>query len=430
MDPLIGLAVAAVLIAVNALFVSVEFSIIYARPLHLDKMGANHRLDVEMTRDDARYLDVSLSICQTLIVLSALAIGWIGGLALSESFKDLEITLGVSPSIAYVIAIPAGFVAIFVLYLMLGRKMPRLLVAAAPGRTLHVTTPLLRTIHWVFAPIITGIDRATKKIIRAITGSALNFVPSGYDTAHSEDELQVLLRASAAEGNLDHIEHKMASRSLELGDVSLRDIMTSRHEIIALPRSDTFIEARERILRNGHTRMLVVGDGFDEVIGVISWLDLFGVSDPDWVSRVTPALFLPGSLTVSSALAKMCDDHEEFAVVLDEFGAVDGLVTIRTLLDDLIAKSVEIALPAVLPARMALRQLARSIGIEPPEHLEAVTLGGMLTELLGHMPAHGEIYVLGDHVISAAAVEPRGVIMVRVEHATPNAGRACSRTIV
>jgi len=232
---------------------------------------------------------------------------------------------------------------------------------------------------------------------------------------HSEEELRLLLASSGQHGVLDPIEQELASRSLALGDLFVREVMVPRTAMAALPADTSLENARRLVIELARDRLPVYEDTRDNVVGYVKWVDLFAASDPGWATRLHPIVAVPESMSASVALARLRDANTELAVVLDEYGGTAGILTRRDILDEIAERQTTIV-GTILPGTFPLHVLAAVDGIDVAGNADTTTLGGYVVERLGRVPKPGERVRAGkwdivveratDHAVASARLLP------------------------
>lgn len=227
------------------------------------------------------------------------------------------------------------------------------------------------------------------------------------DRVHTETELKFLLAASEMGGILDPVEQDLASNSLELGDITLGDIMVPRMRVIGIADNCDLADAREVAIRSGHDWLPVFrGGSTDDICGVIDWHSLFRAVDGSaWLPLVTAVQFLPKSAPATYALSKLRSAGSEMAVVLDEFGGTAGLVTVRTLYDEVTREESILDGPTEIAGRLPVRFVEEMVGANLPAG--ATTIGGLVTASLGRFARVGDTVALGDWTATVLRVVAR-----------------------
>jgi CBS domain containing-hemolysin-like protein len=261
----------------------------------------------------------------------------------------------------------------------------------------------------------------------------------------SQAELREMLDRASADSLIEDDERQMINSVFELGGTIAREVMVPRTEMVFVERSKTLRQALSLSLRSGFSRIPVIGDDTDDVVGVVFLKDLvrrgFEHRDSEQTEHVEslmrPAHFVPDSKPVDDMLREMQADREHMAIVVDEFGGTAGLVTIEDILEEIvgeIADEYDTGAPDVVrlgeqqlrvSARLSLEHLCELTGIDlDPDKLGVETVAGLLARRLGRVPIPGaEISEQGWRLEAESAAGRRNRIgTVLVERMDPANG--------
>ncbi len=235
-----------------------------------------------------------------------------------------------------------------------------------------------------------------------------------------------------AEDDADDVQEKeLISSVLDFTDTLVREVLVPRTDMITLPATATAASALDLVLEAGRSRIPVLGDGIDNIEGVLYARELLQLMDEggDEATHVRelmrPPYFVPETKRVSELLREMQASQVHLAIVVDEFGGTAGLVTIEDLLEELvgeIADEYDDEAPMVthlgegdylIDARLGIEELGQLLGAELPAE-EWDTVGGLMLGLAGRVPKEGETFELEQHLFTADRVQGRRVARVRV----------------
>ena len=235
-------------------------------------------------------------------------------------------------------------------------------------------------------------------------------------------------------GDLTPSERQMMRNLLHFGEQTAGDICVTRGDIIAVPNDISFDELVRAFVDAGHSRLPVFGESLDEVVGMVHIKDVFLAKvesgrDRSLTALIREPLFVPESMGVIELLARMRSERVHLAIVVDEFGGTEGLVTIEDVVEEIVGDiedehdDAEAAMLTLLEdglweadARIELEELARSVDSRLTwEEDEVDTLGGLMFLLAGHIPARGEcITHPSGWKLEAVDSDPRRIIRVRL----------------
>ena len=226
----------------------------------------------------------------------------------------------------------------------------------------------------------------------------------------SEIELREVVDLAQQRGVVADEERRMIQSVFELGDTPAREVMVPRPEMVWIEGDKTARQAMSLAVRSGHSRLPVIGENVDDVVGVVYLKDLvqftYAATDSKNDTRVgevmRPAVFVPDSKPLDALLREMQRDRNHMALLVDEYGAIAGLVTIEDVLEEIVGEIAdEYDTDEVAPvedlgdktyrvsARLSLEDLAELYDIDVDEDLDVDTVGGLLAHELGRVPLPG-----------------------------------------
>ncbi len=237
---------------------------------------------------------------------------------------------------------------------------------------------------------------------------------------------------------LDEEERVMLLNLLKFGESRVEDVMVPRADIVAVPEGASLAEVVKLMSRVGHSRLPVYRNSLDDVIGMVHVQDLltyWSVDEPFRLADVIRRLpFVPPSMPVQEMLREMRADKVHLAMVVDEHGGIDGLVTIEDLMEEIVGEIEDEHDTAALPlvaitadgsleadARALILEIELKLGIDllPADRDEDIeTVGGLVFDLAGRVPAVGEVVAHpAGLAIDVLDADPRRVRKVRIRHA-------------
>ncbi|HEV2809800.1 MAG TPA: hemolysin family protein [Acidimicrobiales bacterium] len=246
----------------------------------------------------------------------------------------------------------------------------------------------------------------------------------------SEEELLALADV-AVEADVIEVEERALIRSIiDFGDTVAREVMVPRPDMVSVSADATVAQAMETVIANGYSRIPLREDGIDDIVGLVYAKDLMRASREGRTAAATRTLartarFVPESKRVAELMREMQADKFHMAIVVDEYGSTAGLVTLEDLIEELVGEivdefDVEDPLLEPLPggdvrvaARMALDELNDLLHLELPEG-DWDTVGGLVFDLLGHVPSEGETVAVNGHLLRAERVQGRRIGRIRI----------------
>lgn len=274
------------------------------------------------------------------------------------------------------------------------------------------------------APIVYGAAKILYPVNRLFL-TLITYVGSRRDTqvldAGSED-IYGLLDESEEDGVLDDAERAMIARVLALRDMTAGALATPRTKIFALPANTTYQEAARAVREAGFGRIPVYGDGLEDIVGVLYARDmLLAANNPPAVIRelARPAHFVPASLRVLDLFLDFTRYRTHIAFVVDEYGALDGIVTMTDVLNEVTGKEpINVrrldACRFTIPGELELSAFNELVDANLVD-AEAETIAGLIINRLGHIPARGEAYREGPWLFTVVRGEPHRILELAVE---------------
>jgi len=250
----------------------------------------------------------------------------------------------------------------------------------------------------------------------------------------SEIELREVVDLAGQRGVVDDEERRMIQSVFELGDTPAREVMVPRTEMVWIESDKTAGQATSLAVRSGHSRIPVIGDNVDDIIGVIYLKDLVrrtyysvnGGQDTLVAEVMRPAVFIPDSKRLDDLLREMQRDRIHMALLVDEYGATAGLVTIEDVLEEIVGEIAdEYDTDEVAPvedlgdqvfrvsARLPIEDVGELFGVEFDDDLDVDTVGGLLALKLGRVPLPGaDVSVHGLRLRAEGGPDPRGRLRI------------------
>lgn len=413
------LLVIVVLLIVEAAFAGSEIAIITLREGQLARLrerGLPGRILVRLAAEPTRFL----ATIQIGITLAGFLASATAAVALAAQVTPYLEALGAA---ANPVAILLVTLALTFVTLVFGELAPkRLAMQRAESWALASALPLA-AVEFITRPAVWLLSKSTDLMVRLAGGD-----PAAKTEDITQEEVQDLLtsRSWFSPGH-----QRIIEGALEVGDRTLREILTPRVDVLAFAASTPARDAVQRFVASGHTRAPVYeGDaGLDGVIGVVHVLDLLD-NDAPVRNFVRPVATLPESARVVEALRQLQRDRQRMAVIASEHGGVEGIVTTEDLVEELVGEifdefdrnlSSVVREPSgaiLLDGGYPMHDLV-DVGVELPTG-EYATLGGLVMDQLGRIAAPGDHFVLNGWHVEVVSVDGLAVDSVRLRPATPS----------
>ena len=425
------LLLAFLLVLANGFFVAAEFAIVKVRSTQLTELADEGSARAKMARRLIKRLDAYLSATQLGITLASLALGWVGEPAFEHILKPYFESLGgLSDVAARSVSATFAFVVISVLHIVLGELAPKSVAIQKPvGTSLWVAYPL----HWFYVitypaiVVLNGVSRAILKVFGIHPASE-------HETAHSPEELRLILRSSEKAGILSEENREIIEGVFQFSKRTARQIMVPRTDVVVLSVTRTIEENLETIRTTRHTRYPLCEGSLDHTIGLIHVKDLLlaQLRGPgrSLLELKREILFVPENSTVESLLSQFIEQKTHMAVILDEYGGASGIVSLENITEELfgqIQDEFDRERPEIEPlgnGRYRVRgdylieDLADRLKVDVGEP-EEETVGGYVAARLGREVTPGDKVDLGDLAISVLEAERFRVRWVMVVAKTP-----------
>jgi putative hemolysin len=397
---LLELVIALVLIALNGLFSLSELAVVSARKVRLKTLADQGRSGaataLKLAEDPGRFL----STVQIGITLVGILAGAFSGAALGARFTGMLEEWGVPDRAAEPLGYGLVISAITYLSVVIGELVPKHLALKNPEGIACAMAPLMSFVSRAAAPLVVLLDTSTKLLFRLFGFSTENA------SSVTEEEVKTIVAEAEAAGVIETDERNMIAGVLRLGDRAVRGVMTPRTDVDWIDLSDTDLDIRETLLKSNHSRLPVADGDPDNMIGVIQSRELlaaFLAEEPfDIRSRIRPAPVVPDGLNALDALDILRQAEVPMALVHDEYGHFEGLVTPADILDA-IAGAFRSDEPEhepeavrredgswLLAGWMPADEMADQLGITLPEHRDYETVAGLVIGELQRLPNTGE----------------------------------------
>lgn len=413
------------LIAINAFFVTAEFSMVSVRRSRINQLVDAGDVPAKTVQNLQRSIDRLLSTTQLGITLSSLALGWIGentmaGLV-AAAIVHLPLPVAIKQVMTHSLSIPIAFFLVAYLQIVLGELCPKsvaLLYSEQLARFLG--SPSL-AIARIFNPFIWILNQSTRWLLRVV---GIRYTGQGWYHQVTPEELQLIIATSSESTGLQAEERELLNNVFEFGDVSAGEIMVPRTSISALPTTATFQMLLAEVVANGYSRYPVMEESLDDIRGIIDFKELAeplsqGILTPETPVKpwVRPARFVPEYTPLRELLQLMQRSNTYMVMIIDEFGGTAGLVTIKDVIAEIIGDSVEPADPEelnveiideqtfIVQAQLDLEEVNDLLNLNLPLIDEYQTLGGFLIYEMQKIPSIGEILQYQDLELTVISAE-------------------------
>ncbi len=394
-----------VLIALNAIFASAEIAVLSINEAKLERMANDGNSKAKrlfkLTREPAKFL----ATIQVAITLS----GFLGSAFAADNFSeplvDLVLSLGVNLPRATLDAIAVVIITLILSYftLIFGELVPKRLAMKKSESIAMGISGIVSGIAVVFRPIVWFLSVSTNLVLRL-----LGIDPNEAEDEVSEEEIRMMVDVGSEKGTIDTQEKEFIQNVFEFNDITAGDIATHRTEVCVLWLEDGTDVWAYTIHQNRHTLYPVCDGSPDKVVGILNAKDYFRLEDKTkeaiMATAVTPAYFVPETITADVLFRNMKKTRNSLAVVLDEYGGMVGIVTIYDLVEELVgdlgdepedSNDPEPYIEKVddntwnIYGNVELEMIEEATGLELATK-DYDTFTGMVFDALGAVPSDGE----------------------------------------
>jgi CBS domain containing-hemolysin-like protein len=436
-DPLtasLRLLAALFLVALNGFFVASEFALVRVRSTAVDQMVDEGKAGAETLQAALGNLDDYLAATQLGITVASLGLGWIGEPAIAALIEPVlgEVLTG---STLHLVAVGIGFGVVTFLHVVFGELAPKTIAIADAEQIAVYVAPPMKLFYYLFYPGLVVFNGTANAFTGAIG------IPPASETEEtlSEEEIRMVLARAGDEGMVDANEVEMIESVFHLNDVVARDVMVPLPNVATVAADAPLSQFRTTVTEDGHTRYPVVEDG--EPVGYLDVKDVLRAiedgADPERtaadLAREIP--IVAETTNVDDLLAEFQDSERQMAAVIDEWGGLEGIVTVEDVVEVVVGDlrddfDVENE-PETFSEHADGRYVAdgslstASINEELGSTFETTaygSVGGLVLSELGGAPAVGDEVVLDGYVLTVESVDGARVETVEIREREDDAG--------
>jgi putative hemolysin len=418
------------LVAANGLFAGAEMAIVASRRGRLrtlaDEGDARARAALDLATNPDRFLP-TVQVGVTLVGTLAAAYG---GKQFVEEFAAL--LAGAWPGLAAIaepLALGTFVLGLTFVTLVLGELVPKRLALRNAESFARLAAPIITCLARVASPVVWILNLGTTAVLFLVGARGK------HEPTVSVDDIEQLLEAGRAEGVLEAVEQAVAAEALRLGDRTVRDIMRPRIDIDALDVDTPPDEIIGAIAMAGYSRLPVYEDSLDKILGYISIKDVLRTSWMGWPAdlrkMMRKAVFVPETMPLDRLLDLFRKERTPFAIVLDEYGGTDGLITLDDVLEELVGeihddRRVDEVTDFVerpdgsflVEGSVPIGKLASKFGIDlGDEPLDYETASGLVLAELERLPTAGDSLTWQGLVIEVVDMDGRRIDKLLIRRA-------------
>ena len=431
------MVVLALLLGVNAFFSAAEVALVSVRETRIRELADVGSRAARIVLRLLAAPDRMLSATQLGVTLASLGLGWAGESTVFRALEPLTGSLLVGQEqLGHVISFGVAFTLITFLHMVVGEVVPKNLALERADRlALLVARPLqlfLRT-----TSIFVSLVERTARLLSRLLGLKMTLSQS----AHTAEELKLTVSLSQRQGKLAALQEEMLHRSIDFYDVTVREVMVPRQEMVALPIDSSLDQVIDCVVRSQHSRIPVYEKSPEQVAGVVYAKEIWSFVQQmrrwQMLNRPPPPFllrsfthnvsFVPETKFLYELLEEFQRQRFHMAMVVDEFGTLSGVVTVEDALEQIVGEirdehervkpeELQIGASVVeIDGNTNILDLDNQYHIELPYDAGFETLAGFLLSKLGYIPKGGESVAYQRRVFTVLEMEDNRISKVRIE---------------
>ena len=428
------------LVAANAFFAAAEFALVSVRETRILQLIEAHRVGARTVLKLHQQLGRVVNGVQLGITVTSLSLGWLGEPVLARLFETWIGSIPYALLYAHAIAVGVAFVLITSLHVILGELVPKSLALQRAERVALAVAAPMDVFLTVSAPLTSFLSRAAGFVLRSFGTHEIR-----HGSVHSPDELRLIISAARTSGQLSSAQEEMLLNSLELDNITARQVMVPRTRIFSLPSDLNLDDALSRVVDEQHSRIPVYDPqrGPEHIVGVLYAKDLMR-----WMRlRLTQAAVLPAARISQMKIGQIMHDvlvvpetkslfellvefqqrKRHLAMVVDEFGSTAGVISVEDVLEQLVGEledefdvasqqpAADANAPLLLDGAVNIRDLESQYDLVLPQDEGFETLAGFVLSRLQKMPKGGESFDYQGRRFVIEKMDGHRVASVRIE---------------
>ena len=436
---IIKLVLAVFLVLLNGFFVAAEFSIVKVRYSQIQLKAAEGHSMAKQAEHIIKHLDEYLSATQLGITLASLGLGFVGESALHHIFENLfsYFDLTVAEATVTTVSLVSSFLLITVMHIVFGELIPKSIAIRKSEPTAMFIAAPLRVFYTVFKPFIWSMNHMSNAFLRLI-----KIHPASDQEIHSTEELQLLVKQSADSGAIEEENYEIIKNAFDFTDHSAKQIMIPRQNISSIDIEQPVEEIINIIMEGGYSRLPVYEDSIDNIIGIFYAKEIIReyvkrkgqIDHDDLKDLMRDPFFVVGSKKISDLLKVFQQKKQHLAVVIDEFGGTEGIVTLEDILEELVGEiqdeedEEERIVDKVgenvfwVKATQPLDEINESLPKMFPlsEDGEYNTLAGFILHELQDIPEENQEFNINDYHVKILKMQNKSVDLIELTYEEPS----------
>ncbi len=327
------------LVSLNGFFVAAEFAIVKVRASQLEMKAQSGSQIAIIAKNIVAKLDRYLAATQLGVTLASLGLGWIGEPVVSKIIITVMTLVGIeiAPELAHQIALPTAFLIITILHIVFGELAPKSIAIQRPQRTVLIIALPLQFFYYVFRPFIWALNGFANLLLKALKISTVQ----GLDV-HSSDELKYLIKLGQESGEIEQGDYDIIKNAFEFSERMAKQIMIPRTHVVAIDVNDFQENMLDALISENYSRIPCYADSLDNIVGVVYLKDVLikiQKKEPIQISAIMRSvLVIPETKRIAQLLKEFQVKHQQIAVVINEYGGMQGIVTMEDILEELVGE--------------------------------------------------------------------------------------------
>jgi CBS domain containing-hemolysin-like protein len=435
----VKLLLALFLVLLNGFFVAAEFSIVKVRYSQIQIKAAEGNSMAKQAEHIIKHLDEYLSATQLGITLASLGLGFVGESALHHIIENIfhYFNFQITEATVYTVSLVVSFLLITIMHIVFGELIPKsIAIRKAEPTTMAIAMPL-RVFYTVFKPFIWSMNMMSNAVLRL-----MKVHPVTEHEIHSTEELQLLVKQSADSGEIQEENYEIIKNAFDFTDHSAKQIMVPRQNIASIDIEDPIEDIITQIMDSGYSRIPVYKGSIDNIIGIFYAKEIIRVyvrtkgevTHDTLAELMREAFFVVGSKKISDLLKVFQQKKQHLAVVIDEFGGTEGIITLEDILEELVGEiqdeeDDEDRIVEKVGENVYCVQATQNLD-EINEHLPKIfplsedgeynTLAGYILHELEDIPEENQEFVMNSYHVKILKMQNKSVDVVELTYDEPN----------
>ncbi|TAH42393.1 MAG: HlyC/CorC family transporter [Bacteroidetes bacterium] len=424
---LIDLLITFLLVFLNGFFVAAEFAIVKVRTSQLEIKARTGNRAATLSKHITSHLDGYLAATQLGITLASLGLGWIGEPVVSKFILKLMGLLGVSidPELAHDIALPIAFGVITVLHIVFGELAPKsIAIQRSEKTTLYIAYPL-QFFYLLFKPFIWVLNGIANFLLKSVGISSIHG-----SEIHSSDELKYIVRQGRESGAIEESDYDIIKNAFDFSERTAKQVMVPRTQVLAIDLNDFNEATIEEIIEENYSRIPCFENNLDNVVGVVYLKDLLLKLRKNEKALIRelmrPVLTVPETKRIGQLLKDFQVRHQQMAIVVNEYGATIGIVTMEDILEELVGEiqdEFDKEVPIVektgdkmytAVASASLDDINKQLPHEIKKDGDYNTLAGCLILKFGKIPGTNDKIIFDDYEFTVLKKNKNSILLIQL----------------